>query len=240
MLNITKKILIPAVVASMLVGGTFSSVAMAQQNHDVIVPFTGNTEKIINGQSFIISPEAAGKITDEELKAISQQAGGNGDIIISNVIEGTNQTTSSQQNIVTPNAWYDLYIIWDITKQVTQRDTPLAAQQITSVGQSQERTINTTFKLSSNVSASVTIPASLKTSIEAGLASEITQSISTKYSGPKVGSGISSYVFWITPFVNRGTWSATGKGNLSGDPHGPYSGSWQEPNKFVEWTQAIK
>lgn len=79
--------------------------------------------------------------------------------------------------------------------KVTQKDTPLAAQQITSVGQSQERTINTSFKLSSNVSASVTIPASLKTSIEAGLASEITQSISTKYSGPAVGSGISFLCF---------------------------------------------
>lgn len=223
----------------MLVGGTFSSVAMAQQNPDVTVS-TSKTEKVIDGQSFLISPEAVGKITDEELKAISQQAGGSGDIIISNVTEGTSSNVPSQQKVITPNAWYDLYIIWDISKQVTQRDTPLAAQQITSVGQSQERTINTSFKLSSNVSASVTIPASLKTSIEAGLASEITQSISTKYSGPAVGSGISSYVFWITPFVNRGTWSATGKGNLSGDPHGPYSGSWQEPNKFVEWTQAIR
>ncbi len=239
MLDIRKKFLIPAVVASMLVGGAFSSVAMAQQNPDLTVSIS-KTEKVIDGQSFLISPEAVGKITDEELKAISKQASGSGDIIISNVTESTTSNVSSQQNVITPNAWYDLYIIWDISKQVTQRDTPLAAQQITSVGQSQERTINTTFKLSANVSASVTVPASLKTSIEAGLASEISQSISTKYSGPKVGSGISSYVFWITPFVNRGTWNATGKGNLSGDPHGPYSGSWQEPNKFVEWTQVIR
>ncbi|WP_408893815.1 hypothetical protein [Paenibacillus taichungensis] len=221
---------------------SLSSIAMAQSIEDTVAPVlvSSNIEKVIDGKNFSISPNVVGKITDEELKAISQQANGTGDIIISNVIEGTNQISPFSQNTVTPSAWYDTHIIWDITKQVTQRDTPLAAQQITSVGQSQERTINTTYKLSANVSASVTIPSSLKTSIEAGLASEITQSINTKYSGPKVGSGIVSYVFWITPFENRGTWNATGKGNFSGDISGPYSGSWQEPNKFVEWTQAIK
>lgn len=146
------------------------------------------------------------------------------------------------ENTVSPFAWYDLWIDWTITKTVTQRDTPLAAEQITSVGQGQEKTVKTTYKITSNVKASAgySLPSSLKADIEAGLVSEMTQEINTKYSGPPIGSKVLSYIFWITKFVNRGTYTATGEGNLSGDKYGPYVGTWEEPSKFVEWTQEIR
>ena len=205
-----------------------------------------NVKKVVSGKTFSISPVAASQLTNDELRAIAQQATGNGDIIIQNVTVADKlaqpTTLNSIQNVVSPFAWYDTYTIWSVIKNVTQRDTPLAARQITSVGQAQERTIKTTYKITSSVSASAgySLPSTLKADISAGLVNEISQEINTKYSGPPVGGKVLSYVFWITPFVNRGTYTATGEGNLSGDKYGPYKGTWEEPNKFVEWTQAIK
>lgn len=91
MLSIRKKIFIPVAAASLCLGSSLSSIAMAQSIEDKVAPVSSNIEKVIDGKNFSISPKVVGKITDEELKAISQQANGTGDNIISNVIEGTNQ-----------------------------------------------------------------------------------------------------------------------------------------------------
>lgn len=244
---IQKKVLASILTASLILSIPISTSAMSKPQETIISTETASTvERVIDGQTFSISPDAVGKLTDSELQAIAQQATGTGNIIIQNVTMATNalQTTpsTSLKNTVSPYAWYDTYTIWSVTKNVTQRDTPLAAEQITSVGQAQEKTIKTTYKISSNVSASASysLPSSLKAEISAGLASEMSREINVKYSGPPVGSSVLSYIFWITKFVNRGTYSATGEGNLSGDKYGPYLGTWEEPNKFVEWTQEIR
>lgn len=119
-------------------------------------------------------------------------------------------------------------------------DVPLSAEQITSVAAGSSKKITETYTLSSSYSVSTsTSTKSLSSAVESELASDVERKIETIYEGPSIDSGYVSIIYWITPFVDRGTFSAEGTGNLCGDTF-TASGTFQDAKKFVEWSQLIK
>ncbi|MEK4495912.1 MULTISPECIES: hypothetical protein [Ureibacillus] len=172
------------------------------------------------------------------------------EIIINNVYTSLNDNNlrlggaspeRENNNVISPNAWYDLSIKWSVTKFVKQTDTPLQAKQIATVPAGGTKKISTKYTTKSSFTVSGSAKEKgLTAAVESNLTGDLTYTIEKTYTGPSIDSGYVSYVFWLTPFVNRGTWTAKGTGVPSGDEYGPYNGSYEEPTKFVEWTQPIK
>jgi len=237
----------------LLASAPFASAQSIDNSEDTVTSLiqseSQNSVIFAYGKKFTISPDAEGKVTQQELEDIAKQATSD-EIKIENVFTPVNDNALPSQGIVQEPevndsqityAWYDLWINWDVSKKVTQRDTNLAARQITSVPAGGTKKITDKFTVKSSVGVNGSVKeAGLTAAVESSLTSEISRTIETTYSGPKMGSGYNSIIYWITPYVNRGTWSATGKGNVSGDKYGPYTGTYEEPTKFIEWSQLIK
>lgn len=209
---------------------------------------------IVDGLQFNFSKSVEGKISTKILKEIANQVKSeiNGRNVVSVNIdkivyaESIDATNSIEQNnasgFISPQAWYDLYVDWDVVFS-NVHSTNGAAQFIISVakGQTISLTSSKTFKATWGYSSSVSLPGSAVGKLESNLNTEISHTYTTsiQWVGPPESSSAVSRIYYWTPYYDRGDFTITGTGWPSGDSYGPYTGIFTEPSYFVQWSMDV-
>lgn len=142
-------------------------------------------------------------------------------------------------------AWYDLGVTYTTVRQITSKDSPLSAMFITSVAKGMTFSFSSTRTYETTLSLSGSFPSGARSSITTGLNQAISQSFSSsyKFTGPLIANGdpvtAISKKYYLTPFVDNGTWRTTGSGFPSGDLYGPYTGGYSNPKYYVMWSMNV-
>lgn len=245
-----KKFVFNSLVSVALVSSIFSaSIASATSSTSLAKPVENSSSLSLqlNGDNYVfhIENDDQKRLSFDTLKAIAEQAGDQSSITIHNVESAAPTLPRSihnpENNIISPLAWYDMWVVWTMVKSNISRDNATAAQHIISVAKGQ--TVTLTQSTTKEISSSITAKAGAPT---AEINSNITSKISTTYSktvtwnGPPESSSYISRMYYWTGFEDRGSYSISGKGNLSGDDYGTYTGTYTEPTYYVEWSRDIK
>lgn len=246
--NILKSFLAVGVVSALFAANVGASASSIENTN--IESTTDHVLLDVQGKKieFNLDPEVQGKISNKALEGIVGQVDDGDVITIHKIVPASSSpgpissiTRLNNTGDVSTNAWYDLWVNWDpLIKSNISRDNATSAQQIISVAAG--KTISLSSSVTKKTSASVGVQASAP---KAQINGSITQEISTTYStnetwtGPSEASGYRSRIFYWTGYVDRGSYSIRGYGNLSGDLYGPYTGSYTEPTYYIEWSRDI-
>ena len=194
---------------------------------------------------FRVAKELIGRINDQELKGIADQAkqmGGQADIMIHNIIRVNECPTKKVPNL-RPRAWYDTGIDWSVVKTNIYSDNPEAAQQIISVAKGSTKTLTSsvTKRTKKSIDWNGAVPTSASNKLCASIKDEVskTYSITETWKGPPESSSAVSRVYYYTGYRDYGNFTIYGTARPSGQEY-KYTGSYIEPTYYHEWSRDIR
>ncbi|QWU17228.1 hypothetical protein SAMN04487895_104407 [Paenibacillus sophorae] len=137
--------------------------------------------------------------------------------------------------------WYDTGSTYFTSKQVVSTNNPTAANFVISVakGQTVQLGYNYSFTVSSSYSAQAGMPSGAGANVQGSLSASATKTYSstTTWTGPPETSTYNSRTYYTTGYKTYGNYTTYQYGNISGDLHATWTGSYQDAqSNFTSWS----